>query len=344
MDAVNPFLVGPFIDRIVLLLPPLVAACGVHATVGVDPAVLAKAKKAEEGQLIAGLEADANEGESLLFPGFSVSVAKAGSSARKGYRAAFHVRSGEGGKGDPTLTLQVAPVGAKAAGFSCRADWNPARFTKAENERLFEGLVHCASPENIAPSDLLPHIRVTRVDAAFDLPGQGFGTYAFVHRTKHTIRSDARRVAGLCGVRFGAEGDSHVLIYDRSKLPENPSDALRLEFRIFPNSADQPLLALPHLGSPLKNLMVLDVSHLSLSQCEKRLLAISINTTGLRSGLDAVSMTGLLSDKDLLQASVPSWWSPDKLWARWPKVAQSLLAVAIGAFPPPPLLTKAGVY
>ncbi|MEO3473373.1 hypothetical protein AAFN86_16005 [Roseomonas sp. CAU 1739] len=331
-------MVGPIIDRLVLLLPPLGFKPDVFSAVAIDVADLAKAKKAEELELAKVLEADATEGVSLLFPGLTVTMAKAGSGARKGYKAAFHIRAGAGEKGDPTLTLQVGPTGSKALGYSCRADWNPARFTQSENARIFEGLFQCASAQNVAAPMLLPQIRVTRVDAAFDLPEQGFSTFAFAHRKKQVIQGEGRRLAGLTGIRFGAEGDSHVVVYDRLKLPHNPSPALRIEFRIMPKGGDQPLLALPHLVSPLDDLLVMDTAALPLTKAHRRHLATAVNVAGLREALGDLSLDDSPIAADLLLGSTPPWWAPGDLWGGWPASAHALLAVAACGLPLPPVL------
>lgn len=207
-----------------------------------------------------------------------------------------------------------------------RMEWNPARFSAVQRDRLFKMLDDYFD----LPPPRVDEAKVTRVDIAVDLPGVRIGDYAF-ERAKSPIRTNVLRLDNLETTYLGKKFNGQFCVYDKSaQLGDTSAEITRVETHICPNKIAS---GLHTMSNPFKSVRVTDLAKLDLGVGEPhmRTLRRAIRAEGMAGPLSDFPAIAAAKHKVAILAAGAKFWQPVELWKSWP----AAIAAAFPAFGQP---------
>lgn len=267
-------------------------------------------------------------------------IVPAGWKAKTGSYIAFHVKV-------PTSTnpliwskdnAAVVQLKVKGSGKYLRVEIFPLGLTSAGFTHLFDELF--LGTLFLHPSEM-KKARISRVDLALDLRGVRLQDFAWHMPSRSVVRPYVSKGV-LRTLYLGSSKHGAPCIYDKGHQMKVPDGEAWTRVELRPK-LNLPLGTLPTLQNPFSAITPMDV-----------MAAFAVVNPGELCRRHALSHSQLLGVRHLLQtvpdvkpapnvasarqrlrqaleASVPSWWTPDLFWASWPEALATAMPPLFGS-------------
>jgi len=219
---------------------------------------------------------------------------------------------------DAAYFLQVGPKKPKLP--MIRLDINPEGLTPAGMAHLREKLDGIFG----IPWLTWRFSRVSRIDAAVDLHGVDLTKWAW-DVPKRPSRELICRGREVRTVYLGAKKKTPLVVYNKAK--QDPAMAgngpvTRVEYRA---KNLGPILGLPELANPLRNVVVLDPSKLAHPAPHRAALMWTGHLHGWWGILDTFPGSVRKAVENELKKTCAAWWDPKAIWDSWSKCLMTTL-------------------